>query len=98
MQYVCAHISHFSKDCQCRSHVNSTCSSPKQEPVPELNSQRVIAGRNLENSLLKGRRSRLKQLQSYYDHNNCAVLCKACIVQSVVSLVLTCAALTPISY
>ena len=43
------------------------------EQNSSMNSQRVIAGRDLENSLLKGRRSRLyKQytsLQSYYDHS-----------------------------
>ena len=33
------HISLFCKDCQRSSHVNSNCSSPKQEPVPELNSR-----------------------------------------------------------
>ena len=80
MHYVYArarvHIE-LSKDHQHRLQVNSTCSSPKQEPMcqclrcmPEVNSrvnsQRVIAGRDLENSLLKGTRSRLKQYTSIY--------------------------------
>ena len=75
MHYARAHIE-LDRDRQHSLHVNSNYSSPKQEPVSELNSsvnsQRVIAGRDLENSLLKGRRSRLKQytsLQSYYDHS-----------------------------
>ena len=55
-----------------KSRMNSSrCSLAGPEPL--MNSQRVRAGRDLENSLLKGRRSRLyKQhtsLQCYYDHN-----------------------------
>ena len=63
------------------AHAHSVCTRPFLLPSKGLgtrlnssmNSQRVIAGRDLENSLLKGRRSRLyKQytsLQSYYDHS-----------------------------
>ncbi len=51
--HVCVHILQFSKDRQHRLHVNSNCSSPKQEPVPDKASQQVI---NLENSLSKGMR------------------------------------------
>ena len=62
-----------------------------------MNSQRVIAGRDLENSLLKGRRSRLcKQytsLQCYYDHSLYnQPYCGAVMVEaSVLGLVLACA-------
>ena len=50
---ACAYCKVYGKDCQRRSHVNSKYSAPKLEPVPELNSShRVIAGRDLENSLL----------------------------------------------
>ena len=47
---VRVHILQLGKDYQRRSRVNSNCSSPKQEPVPELNgsihSQQGIAGRD----------------------------------------------------
>ena len=107
---MCVCMSQFSKDCQRRSHVNSNCSSPKQEPVPELNnsmnSKRVIARRDLENSLLKvgetGLSSTLLFMIIVSIKNDCAVLCKACTVHSVVSLScalhVACAAHTAIRY
>ena len=101
-------ILQLGKDRKRISCVNSNCSSPKQEPILGLNSsihsQRVIAGRDLENNLLKGRRSRLQytSLQTIMITvsiiNDYALsVCKACTLVlyslTVVSLMLACAAL-----
>ena len=76
--------------------------------MPELNSslhsQRVIAGRDLENSILKGRRSRLKQYAKLLWSERVSIInvsvqslyCTAGL--TVVSFMLACAVLTVISY
>ena len=67
---ACARISQFvNVDCM----LTLIVAHPAGELNSSMNSQRVRAGKDLENSLLKGRRSRLyKQhtsLQCYYDHS-----------------------------
>ena len=78
-------ILQFGKDHQCRSHELTKAG----ELNSCMNSQQVIAGRDLGNRCLKGRRSKLKQytsLQSYYDCslNNQRLRC--CVEATVLNL------------